>query len=170
MPAAAAVLVAASGTAAAAAIGGWSAPWAQDPDGSIEFTLPSGDECEIRIGDLGSSDEGSADQVRAWLDEHTLDEIVDIEEWIAKERDTRILATLADGRQIEVGYGTDHYDADYEYVTAVTNAISSALTTRAQEVGLSSEGADDGGPWFEMAGEIKCDGTNANPQIASWQR
>lgn len=46
------------GMAAAAATGLWS-PWAQDPDLSYQFTLPSGQSCEVRYG-LMSTDPGAA--------------------------------------------------------------------------------------------------------------
>ena len=45
--------LAAGGTAAAAAAGGW-VPSIDDPDVIFEFTLPSGDVCQMAIGDVGA--------------------------------------------------------------------------------------------------------------------
>lgn len=163
---AAGALLAASGTAAAATLGGWTAPWAQEPDGAIEFVLPSGAECEFRIGDLDAGTEGVADGLRTWLDETTLAEITDIAAAIQSERAGRQLMVEEDGTQTEVGYGTEFYDADFEYVMAARNAIGEALSVKANELGLSS--GSDG--WVEHAGEIQCDATNPEPFRPPWER
>lgn len=41
----------AGGAAAAAATGLWH-PWAEEPDGTFQYTLPSGVTCEERVGDI----------------------------------------------------------------------------------------------------------------------
>lgn len=160
-------VLAGSGTAAAATLGGWTAPWAQDPAGTIEFTLPSGGACEMRIGDLDSSTDGVADELRSWLDDHTLEEIADIDAQIEADRAGRSISVRSDGSRFEVGYGTDHYDADFEYVTAVRQAINRALLDKAEELGLSASVAD---PWLESAGEIQCDGDNPEPFTPPWSQ
>lgn len=56
--------------AAAMATGLW-APWAQTPDGTFTYTLPSGVTCEQRVGDLHSENpdiQGAVQEIYATMD------------------------------------------------------------------------------------------------------
>lgn len=145
-----------AGTAAAAAlgIGGWTTPWGKDPVGAIEFTLPSGVECEFRIGNFSASSPGATDELRAWLDDHTLDEVADIDAALAVIRADDQTFTRADGTEVDVGYGTPYYDADVEYFDAVSLAISSAIGERVKDTGVFDDG--DASASFGHAGELRC--------------
>lgn len=140
-----------AGTTAAAAlgIGGWTTPWGKDPDGAIEFTLPSGVECEYRIGNLTST--SHTDDLRAWLDDHTLDEVADIDAAIKDMRAQDQTYVREDGTEVDVGYGTPYYDADNEYFDAVNRAVNAAIADRAEETGILKEGGS-----FGHLGELHC--------------
>lgn len=143
-----------AGTAAAAAlgIGSWTTPWGKDPVGSIAFTLPSGVECEFRIGNLGATSSGDADELRSWLDDHTLDQITDIDAEIEAMRADDNTYFRDDGTEVAVGYGTPYYDANIEYFEAVRRAISTAVLDRAEETGILPKEN-----WsMSHAGELNC--------------
>lgn len=142
-----------AGTAAAAAlgIGGWTTLWGKDPDGAIGFTLPSGVECEYRIGNLSSTSPERTDELRAWLDDHTLDQVADIDATLKDMRAEDQTHIRDDGTEVEVGYGTPYYDANVEYFDAVNRAVNTAIADRAEETGILKEGGSLG-----LAGELRC--------------
>lgn len=144
-----------AGTAAAAALGfgGWETPWGKDPDGVIAFTLPSGVECEFRIGNLSATSAGTADELRSWLDGHTLDQITDIDSTLRYMRAEGSTFTRDDGTEVAVGYGTPYYDANVEYFNAVQRAINNAISDRAEETGIMPEGPNGS---LSLAGELNC--------------
>lgn len=145
-----------AGTAAAAAlgIGDWTTPWGKDPDGTIAFTLPSGIECEFRIGNIDTTTSRErVDEVREWLDDRTLEQIVDIEGALESTRAQDQMYTLKNGKEVVVGYGTPYYDADYEYFWAVFQAVQVAISDRGRETGILKDGAG-----FSLAGEDNCTG------------
>lgn len=142
------------GTAAAAlGIGDWETPWGKDPVGAIAFTLPSGVECEFRIGNFSASSPGTADELRSWLDDHTLDQITDIDSTLKYMRAEGSTFTRGDGTEVAVGYGTPYYDANVEYFNAVQRAINNAILDRAEETGIMPEGRNGS---LSHAGELNC--------------
>ncbi|PZR53411.1 hypothetical protein DNL40_07820 [Xylanimonas oleitrophica] len=151
-----AVALIVGGTAAAASLLEWTAPWAQEPFGSITYTLPSGGTCEQRTGGLHVRDPGARAEVVAWLEENSLSEIVDVDGAIARLRAERSTAAGIG----PVGYGTDHYDADWEYHTAVQDALNAAIAAR-----LEQEGAPVS---FRWESETRCTGDNPDPGTPWW--
>ena len=116
LAASAATVVLLGGGAAAAASGSifgtWIAPWADDPTGTLSFTLPSGGVCEQRIGDLKVTNSEANAMIHDWLGDHTLNEIADIDGAIAATRAEGPQTYQFDGdstgrRTITFGYGTD---------------------------------------------------------------
>lgn len=158
------VVLAGSAAAAALTIGGWSAPWASDPDGALQFKLPSGTPCEWRIGNIHATDSDLADELRSWLDDHTLAEVADIDSTLQSMRGPGWVWQRNDGTEVAVGYGTEYYDEDAEYVQAVHQAISLAISDKAEEIGLP-----DGVGRLGHEGEVKCVGKE-DPSTPSWMR
>jgi hypothetical protein len=170
LAASAATVVLLGGGAAAAAsgsiFGNWIAPWADDPTGTLSFTLPSGGVCEQRIGDLKVANPEANAMIHDWLNDHTLTEIADI--------DAAIAATRAEGPQtwqfdgdtgvrpdLTFGYGTAHYDADYEYVTAMQQATFDAVHTKLLDEGYTAYADYE----LSYSGELRCTGDNPDPAI-----
>lgn len=164
------------GGGAAAAVSGsifenWDAPWADDPTGTLSFTLPSGGVCEQRIGDLKVANPDANKMIHGWLNDHTLNEIADI--------DTAIAAIRAEGPQtyqfdgdtgvrpdLTFGYGTANYDADYEYVTAMFQATNDAVHAK-----LLDEGYTDYADFnTSYSGELRCTGDNPYPGIPEFAK
>ena len=166
LAASAATVVLLGGGAAAAVsgsiFGNWDAPWADEPTGTFRFTLPSGGVCEQRIGDLEVADPDANTMIHDWLNNHTLNEIADI--------DAAIAATRAEGPQswqnggpggtdLTFGHGTSNYDADYEYVTAMHQATFDAVHAK-----LLDEGYTDYADYeLSYRGELRCTGDNPYP-------
>lgn len=168
MGATTAVLVA-GGTAAAATVFDWDAPWADEPLGVITFTLPSGGVCEQRIGDLVVDDAEADAMVKTWLGERTLDEITGgrIEANIAEIRAESLAgesttADLVPGQETPVGYGTDYYDADWEYTRALDDAVGDAISDK-----IKAEGYTGVESW-SWAAEAHCTGANTMPGVPWW--
>ena len=143
-----------AGTAAAAAlgvVGGWETPWGENPDGAIEFTLPSGEDCEYRIGNVDTTSRERSDEPRAWLDAHTLDQVADVDATLTDMRAQGNTFVRDDGTEVKVGYGTPYYDANNEYVDAVTRGVNTAIAEQAEETGILQEGSSLG-----VESEVNC--------------
>lgn len=67
-----------------------------------------------------------------------------------------------DGTEIPVGYGTRYYDADWEYYQAVQWAVGTAVSEKAEELGLDDNGHTSN------AGEIQC-ASSFDPSMPPWQ-
>jgi hypothetical protein len=123
-------------------VGGWETPWgknpdgAKNPDGVIEFTLPSGEDCEYRIENVDTTSRERSDELRAWPDDHTLDQVADIDATLKDMRAQENTSVRDDGTEVKVGYGTPFYDANNEYVDAVTRAVNTAIAEQAEETGI----------------------------------
>lgn len=131
----AAFLAVGGAAAAATAIGGWANPWAEQPDAVISFALPGGARCQERIGDLQVDDPGANAMIHHWLASHTLDDVADVDAAISAIRQKGDVWYRADGTAVRAGYGTSYYDADYEYATAVSSAIATAVKDKLAEAG-----------------------------------
>ncbi len=158
------VLAGSVAAAAALIIGGWTAPWADDPDGAIRFQLPSGTPCEFRIGNINGTDPELNDKLRTWLDDHTLGEIADVDSALRGLRGSGYVWTRKDGTEVEIGYGTKYYDVDAEYVQAVQQAIGIAIRDKTEEIGLP-----EGPVRLGHESEVRCVGKD-DPSTPSWMR
>ncbi|RYB89618.1 hypothetical protein EUA06_13485 [Nocardioides glacieisoli] len=175
LAASAATVVLFGGGAAAAVsgsiFGNWDAPWADDPAGTLSFTLPSGGVCEQRIGDLKVANPEANEMVHDWLNHHTLNEIADINAAIATTRAEGPQTWQFDGDtgvrpDVTFGYGTANYDPDYEYVTAMQQATYDAVHTKLLDEGYTDY-ADYNLSW---EGELRCTGDNPYPNIPQFLR
>lgn len=138
--------------AAAATFEQWS-PWAQDPDAALTYTLPSGAECEYRIGHL-TGDAEAAQEARDWAGSVDLLAVADIDGTIQMFREDTRVKVLEDGTEIPAAYGTDHYytpDAEYHY--AVTHAVGAAIDAE-----LIRQGFDTGAASLNLMGAAICPG------------
>ncbi|MBZ2197386.1 hypothetical protein [Occultella gossypii] len=153
---AASVVVAGAGAAAADGLG-WSwSPWAQDPDQSFIYTLPSGIECESRIGDVLHPDPEVTSAVREVLSEDGILDRVDVDGMLRIMRSEDRGHVLADGTEVDARYGTVYYpDTDNEYQQAVDRAVSEYVTEELAERDIEMET----GSW---GGEAQC------PGLESW--
>lgn len=161
MGTATAVLVSLGGAAAAAG-GLWTAPWAQHPITSITYTLPSGTTCAQRIGDLHIADPRAQALIRDWLASAPLDDLIDVPSALAQIRSEPDTWTRNDGQAVPVGYGTRHYDPDYEYDSAVWRAISTAISAKLTDAGFTRY-LDT--TW---SAETHCTGVRPDPEVPTW--
>jgi hypothetical protein len=123
-------------SAAAATIDRWSW-WAQEPDAAVTFTLPSGAECEYRIGGASDLTPQTAQAVRKWASSVDVSTDIDIDRAIERLRAQDFIEVQDDGTEIVGGYGTDHYyTPDREYHVAVTQALGDAISDEMNRQGL----------------------------------
>ncbi|UFU06966.1 hypothetical protein [Ruania halotolerans] len=151
------VVVAGAGAAAADGLLGWTwSPWAQDPDQSYTYTLPSGIECESRIGNVRHPDPEVTSAVHEVLSEDGILERVDIDGMLQIMRTEERVHVLSDGTEVDAGYGTGYYpDIDNEYQQAVGRAVSEYVMEELAERDIEMET----GSW---GGEAQC------PGLESW--
>lgn len=154
--AAGALLLSGAGAAVAVSSGYWS-PWAEQPDGFVRFTVPSGAECEIRYGDLDARRDVAA-AIRDFLgDEPRVHAALDrIDEEIVAIRAMPMQAGDEFGNSWDVGYGTEGYlSPDAEYKLAADWAVGQALHEHLETLGLDA--VADG---TTSSSQIRCsDGT-----------
>ncbi|PVW03005.1 hypothetical protein DEA06_14675 [Microbacterium sp. Gd 4-13] len=153
------VVLGGAGAAAAATGGWWSSWWADEPDSVASYTLPSGAQCEHRVGGLmvGTKDEPIRVAAREWLASADLDAI------IASRIDARVVEVRADQLLVEGPDGTtipaviDTRTDDSVYSRAVSEVIYGALTDSLERQGFDLEfGPNERG--LEISAEISCPG------------
>lgn len=149
--------------AAAAATGGWSAWWAEKPDGVVSYTLPSGAQCEYRFGGMmiGTAHEPIRDFAREWYASADLDRIVSdgVQANIQAQRADRDRWFVNDdGTREPAWYGTDRYATpDAEYDRAAQMSISHAFDAALRASDLDLEAASEG-RGLSIEGEGNCPG------------
>jgi hypothetical protein len=151
-----AAIVLSGGAATAAATTGLWAPWAETPDGTLNYTLPSGAECELRIGNVNGTDSEAVQAARDFYRETDINALLtdkNIDRTIAQLRTEESTLMNEDGTTEPAGYGTEHYNADSEYDSAVNRIVSDALS----EV-LARQGIDGGDSSLRIDGEGHCPG------------
>lgn len=159
-----AVLVGISGAAAAAAGGIWTGPWEDHPITSITYTLPSGTTCSQKIGNLHIANPQAQTLIRDWLASRPLSELIDVQAAITQLRSGDETWDSESGHTVKVGYGTAHYDPDYEYDTAVWQAVNAALRARLRDAGYTSY-LDT--TW---SADTDCIGSDPHPEVPSWAK
>jgi hypothetical protein len=128
----------------------WSG-WATHPDAEVTYRLPGGGTCTLRLGEFTvspatnapagvKSDPAAAGAARAYLHAGTVLADAPIRQVLLQNRSDENWATTSDGRQVRFGYGTDEYNADFEYAGAVHEAIQDAITQHVEEAGYPSTG------------------------------
>jgi hypothetical protein len=154
--AAAIVLFGGAGAAAAATYDDW-APWAQDPDLAYTYTLPSGAECEQRLGEVYSGDPELTAAVRDIMRNGDVVARADIDKWIGEIRAGKNTRVLDDGTEVPAGYGTAYYSADQEYDSAMSQAISEVIGDDLRDRGFNEDpGADN----LQWSGQGYCPGAD----------
>ncbi|MGO2863479.1 MAG: hypothetical protein ACTIC1_20140 [Brevibacterium sp.] len=155
----ASVLVLGGATAAAAATGIWTMPWADDPVASFDFTLPSGAVCEQRIGNVTglASDEIAAvvnfyrsTDFEALLTDDAIDATI-----VQRREAGEGIYVNEDGSTEPSGLGTEQYNADKEYWTAVWDVVTTALEDDLKRAGIDGIDTD-----LSFQGEANCPGAD----------
>lgn len=127
------------------------ADWAQHPDATINYTLPRGGSCELRLGEFQYSpdpnrpanvaaDPRSIDAALNYL--HSADVLADsdVDGVIQENRSDENWADDGAGNPVPFGSGTDNYNADVEYNLAVSEAVQEAITSHLHTLGIPSTG------------------------------
>lgn len=141
--------------AVAATYENWS-PWAQDPDIAFTYTLPSGAECEQRLGGVQTNDPDLKEAVREFFASTDVLAEADIEGEIARSRADESTVQLDDGTIVPGGYGTEYYNADTEYYTAVSLAVGDLLGSALEAQGFAPADSAD----LSYLGEAQCPGAD----------
>jgi len=129
---------------------GWT-DWAQHPDATINYTLPGGGSCELRLGEF----EYSPDPTRpadvkadprvvaaalAYLRSADVFAASDVDGVIQENRADQNWANDGSDVLVPFGYGTDNYNADVEYNIAVKEAVQKAVFSHLDNLGIPSTG------------------------------
>jgi len=159
----AALLVGGAGVATATDGFTWS-PWLQDPLGSYSLTLPSGLECDVRIAHYTMpGDPLTTAAVNRIVEDwwRSTDVIAAGEallpEMIADIRAMEQTVNLDTGEVVPSGYGTEFYDADWEYYLAWMNALGELQHKELSSHGYSADAGRlaglEGGEQIQCLGE-----------------
>ncbi|GAA2013138.1 hypothetical protein [Microbacterium ulmi] len=136
------LLTGGAGVAVAADLMQWE-PWAEDPVGAYTYTLPSGIECEMRLGNFHTSPQRLEDDVErdleAWFDGTDVLALARerLPEEIEQIRAGTNVLHLDDGTEVDAGYGTEHYDADHEYMDAMGSAVGELVWAEVERLGYA---------------------------------
>jgi len=137
----AALLLVGGAAAAAAAAGMWTLPWAQDDAiASFHYTLPSGIECEQRIGGVSGTVPAAIAAVEDFYRDADFAALLTddaIQAAIDKQRQGGGIHVNDDGSRVPGGYGTEFYNADREYLSAVWDVVVTAMDTDLARHGLA---------------------------------
>jgi hypothetical protein len=127
------------------------AEWAQRPDATINYNLPGGGSCEMRLGEFDynpdpnrpadvAADPKSVDAALDYLRTGDVLADSDVDGVIQENRSDENWTTDDSGAQVPFGYGTENYNADVEYNLAVQEAVQEAITTHLDTRGIPSTG------------------------------
>lgn len=141
------------GGASTAVATGWRPPaWENPADSTYTYTLPSGASCETYVGNVGGSDPESVQVIRDFYRDVDYEAVLTKEAISAQIQKIRLDEnTFVDDDGIEhpAGYGTEYYNADEEYASAVTSILNDGASAKLESEGLT--GVDPNLTW-EMAG------------------
>lgn len=150
----AAVLAVGGMSAAAATVASDWAPWAQQPDHTLTYTLPSGAQCEQRIGGMTGDDPAVIAAAKEFARTHDLMSLADIDGVIARFRTGNHVNVDENGIEYPAPYGTPRYfNPDAEYQVAVSQALNELIGAE-----LDRQGFDAGEAGFSFLGEARCPG------------
>lgn len=155
----AAVLLGGAGAAAAAVTGGFDSWWADEPDGSYSFVLPSGATCQAQWGGVmaATKDEPIRQAVRDYLASVQIKDIVNVDAEIVRMRaDKDVWLQNDDGSQEPAWYGTENYKSpDQEYVQAVLSSVSGSIDEELERQGFDLV-TGDGERGLTYEAEVSC--------------
>lgn len=115
----------------------WS-DWVEDPVGEYQFTLPSGNSCVVRVGDVESQDL----RVEAAMQAFYAGDVSAKIRFDAAADERRLSpdnVQLADGTIVDLVPGSPLYNKDRDYRNTMEVAISTALTEELRQQGLSGD-------------------------------
>ena len=150
-------LVGGAAAATAETIQLWSR-WAESPDAVATYTLPSGAECELRIGNVHGSDREAVRAVEDFYQAANIDALLTrgaIAETIAQLRTEESNFMNDDGSTEPAGYGTIHYSADSEHHSAVNRILTNTLSSE-----MARQGIDESESNLSYSGEGNCPGAD----------
>lgn len=143
------------GGASTAVATGWRPPaWENPVDSTYTYTLPSGASCETYVGNVGGSDPESVQVIRDFyrdIDYETVLTKEAISAQIQKMRLDKQTAVDAEGNVVAGGYGTEYYNADEEYASAVSSILSDGAWAKLESEGLT--GVDPNLTWESAGGD-----------------
>jgi hypothetical protein len=128
-------LFAAGGGLAAAMEADWS-PWIEKPIADYRYTLPSGNTCTVRVGDIASTDARMVAAIEDFYDGGS--PAVDVAAALERRAADPDSAQLADGTIVDIVPGSPLYNEDRNYRAAMDDAIRDALQRHLFDRGLSS--------------------------------
>ncbi|WP_167047540.1 hypothetical protein [Salinibacterium sp. ZJ454] len=127
------------GAAAAATFYEWGLPWASNPDGIVHFTLPSGTDCELRVGNFGAENLEAAAAAREFAGRADILDRADVQGTFEEMRSAEITV---------VGGGETPGDDSF-YKAAVARAVGLVISEELQRQGFDTVG-------FSSEGEMHC--------------
>lgn len=146
-----AVLLGGAGAAAAATLGGWS-PWAEDPDGKYFYTAPTGELCEVRVGNIYASDPQIEELIK---DAQGWDVVLDDEAIAAEYADEERLHQEYEAAQIALGKEPVVQPDEVLYEIAIHRTIEKHVADQLAEQGIDLDDASIGLS-RGLSGEILC--------------
>jgi len=133
----ASVVLAGGGATAAAAAGAFQwHPWAENPDASFAVAMPSGDICDYRVGGIDGASTEVVEAVRVFVAEHDVLAMADVDRVIAEARADGLTMYDENGELHPAGPGTEYYNADFEYQSAINLAVAELIRNELQEQGI----------------------------------
>lgn len=132
-----AALLAVGGGATAAVAATWQwHPWAMNPDATFTVTLPSGATCEYRAGAVSGASAETTEAVRAFIAANDIVEMADVDGAIAEARADGQTMYDDNGELRPAGPGTELYNADFEYQSALNLAVSELVSDHLRARGI----------------------------------
>lgn len=126
-----------AGGAAAAATGLWQ-PWAETPDGTFTYVLPSGIECEERVGEITAENPQVREAIQSIFRDTDVVEEADPAQWERRLQGQPEVVELARTR-IESGRTTLPTVDDVIAQMAVSRAVNDVIMTELEERGFDPE-------------------------------
>lgn len=156
---AAVLLAGGAATAAAAATGMWTLPWApNNAVTSFSYTVPSGLQCEQRIGGLTGLKPNEIAAVENFYRHANYNVILNpktIAAAIAQRRSGEGVYVNSDGSTEPSGIGTKQYNADTEYEDAAWDVVTTAMWADLAQQGIDGIDTD-----LSLQGDLSCSGAN----------
>ena len=147
------VLLFAGGAAAAAATGLWH-PWAEEPDGTFQYTLPSGATCEERVGDIHAGNPDVRSAIQEIFRSTDVVARADVGTFEERLRGDDGAVALAE-RWIETGSTTLTSTDDVLTQMATSRAVIDVVMIELDERGFDPEEPEN---MISVRGQAICDG------------
>lgn len=139
------------GAGAAVAAGGFDwLPWAQDPDVSYPFALPSGRECGIRLVLEEIEPEGNWDAFLSDVESMTIDP-ANVARWVKTIEDdpTATLTTVGTDGQFSEGILASDATEDDVHAAATYAAVTDSLLQASVDAGVAT--------WWSSNAQMQCE-------------